>query len=241
MSSSQTVPTEAGNEPTHRTVAASWHTAIVILVLFGLSLVGAKSGSLPGVRTYGRAGGYALVMIIEWLTLAFIWYGVSSRGISMSALVGGSWARTVYLRRDLGIAVGFVIICGVGVLNGLGYLLKVGPNQAMRQMFPQTPTEIILWISMSMTAGFCEEVIFRGYLQRQFSALTRAATGGIVLQGIVFGAAHGCQGWKLMLLIAIYGSLFGLLAQWRHSLRPGIIAHFLQDGMGGLLARHLMS
>jgi membrane protease YdiL (CAAX protease family) len=39
-----------------------------------------------------------------------------------------------------------------------------------------------------------------------------------------------------MAVITIFGCLFGLLAQWRRSLRPGMIAHFLQDS-SALLAR----
>jgi uncharacterized protein len=227
-------------ESRHRAVAPGWHTAIVLLALLALSLAGALSGNLPFVGTHGRATGYVLVTAFEWVVVAFIWYGVSRQGLSLRDLIGGSWARRVAVLRDLAIAVGFLIVCGVGVLNGLGYLLKAEPNQAIRSMFPQGPTEIILYLMMALTAGFCEEVIFRGYLQRQFAALTQAAAGGIVLQGIAFGISHGYQGWKFILLIVVYGTLFGLLAQWRRSLRPGMITHFLQDGVGGLLARHLL-
>jgi membrane protease YdiL (CAAX protease family) len=39
----------------------------------------------------------------------------------------------------------------------------------------------------------------------------------------------------MIIIISVYGVLFGLLAAWRKSLRPGMIAHFLQDGVGGLL------
>jgi membrane protease YdiL (CAAX protease family) len=38
-----------------------------------------------------------------------------------------------------------------------------------------------------MTAGFCEEAIFRGYLMQQFSARTKSAILGVILQGAVFG------------------------------------------------------
>ena len=93
---------------------------------------------------------------------------------------------------------------------------------------------------MSLTAGFCEELIFRGYLQRQFAALTNSVWAAIVLQGLSFGAAHGYQGWKLMVVIAVYGSLFGVLVQWRRSLRPGMMTHFIQDGLWGVVAGYLM-
>lgn len=179
-------------------------------------------------------------MAFEWVMVAFIAYGVGRRGLRLRSLIGGSWARPLAALRDLGIALAFLIVVGGGVLNGLGYLLKAEPNQAIRNMLPQGPIEIILYLMMTLTAGFCEEVIFRGYLQCQFTAATQATAGGIVLQGIAFGASHGYQGWKFMLLIAVYGTLFGLLAQWRRSLRPGMIAHFLQDGIGGLLARHFL-
>lgn len=235
-----TPSTPALVEPPHRAVAPALHTAIVLCVLLGLSLAGALSGSLPFVGKFGRAWGYVLIATFEWVVVGFIWYGVNQREVSLRDLIGGRWARPVAVLWDLAIAVGFLVICGGGVLNGLGYLLRVAPNQALRGMFPHGPTEIILFLVLALTAGFCEEVIFRGYLQRQFAAWTQAAVGGIVLQGITFGVSHGYQGWKFMLLIAVYGTLFGVLAQWRRSLRPGMITHLLQDGIGGLLASHFL-
>lgn len=227
-------------ESRYRAIAPAWHTVILLFALLGLSLAGARSGSLPFVGAHGRAMGYVLIMAFEWVAVGFIWYGVNRQGVNLRDLIGGSWAHPGAIFRDLAIAVGFLIVCAGGILNGLGYLLKAAPNQAVRQMLPRSNTEVALFLVLSLTAGFCEEIIHRGYLQRQFSALTQSAAGGIVLQGIVFGAGHGYQGWKLMLLIAVFGTTFGLLAHWRRSLRPGMLAHFLQDGIGGLLGRHLL-
>jgi membrane protease YdiL (CAAX protease family) len=106
-------------------------------------------------------------------------------------------------------------------------------------MLPSSGAEVGLFLMLAATAGFCEELIYRGYLRRQFAALTHAAVGAIVLQALAFGASHEYQGWKFMLIIAVFGSLFGLLAHWRCSLRPGIFAHIVQDGMGGLVGRHV--
>jgi uncharacterized protein len=219
-------------DSSHQAVAPVWHTAIVLTALLGMSI----AGTLRGVGVHGRVGGYVLAMIFEWAITGFIWYGLSRRGISTSELVGGSWPGPLAVIRDTAIAVGFLVIANLA-LSGLGYLLKATSNQATRNMLPHGPTEVVVYLLLVLTAGFCEELIFRGYLQRQFTALTRAATGGIVLQSIAFGASHGYQGWKSMLVITVYGVMFGLLANWRRSLRPGIIAHFLQDGVGGLLSR----
>jgi len=238
MNSSQIDPTQAVSDATYRPIAPAWHTAVVLFVMLGFSLL---SVFAKDATVLPRLGQYLLVMVVEWSMVAFIWHGIRGRSVRLSDLIGGSWARPLAVLRDLGLAIAFVLVCGGGVLQGLGHLLKVTPNRALHNIIPQSPTEIVVWIVLSLTAGFCEEVIFRGYLRRQFAALTRSAAGGIVLQGIAFGAGHGYQGWKYMLLIAVYGTLFGLLAQWRRSLRPGMLGHALQDGVVGILARRLMN
>lgn len=229
-------PLAAGSQGSaNSSIAPAWHTAVVLLVLLGVSLVGARFTSPAAFAHHGRAPSYLLVVALEWSTVAFIWWGLSRRGMGLSDLIGGSWVRRIHVLRDLLIGVGFIIVFG-GAVQGLTYLLKATPTQALSAMIPQTPLELILWVPLSLTGGFCEEVIFRGYLQRQFSALAHTIVGGIVLQGIVFGLSHGYQGWKLMSIIALYGACFGWLAHWRRSLRPGMLGHALQDAVGGLLA-----
>ncbi len=221
-------------------IAPAWHTAVVLFLMLGLSYMGAHI-ALPGfVGSHDRAHIYLLVIVIEWTTVSFIWWGLGRRGIRMRDLVGGNWARPVHLLHDLGLGIAFILIFGGVVLQGLARLLNAVSPEAMRTMMPQTASEMILWVLMSLTAGFCEELIFRGYLQQQFFALTHSVTAGIVLQAVIFGLSHGYQGWRLMLLIAIYGACFGLLAYWRRSLRPGMLGHALQDTAGGLLAHFLM-
>lgn len=230
---------EAQTGAPHVAAAPAWHTAVVIVVMLAVSILGARTRNLPGVSGHGRIGGYVLVMIFEWGTAGFIWWALRRRGLKVSDLIGGSWARPRLVLLDIGLAVGFLLVSAV-VLNGLGYLLKAVPNQAMRNMFPQGLAQVAVYLLLVVTAGFCEELIFRGYLQRQFTALTQTAAGGIVLQGILFGASHGYQGWRFMSLITVFGIMFGLLALWRGTLRPGMIAHFLQDGVGGLLASRFL-
>lgn len=38
-----------------------------------------------------------------------------------------------------------------------------------------------------------------------------------------------------MALIAVYGAMFGFLALWRRSLRPGMMAHAWHDSFEGIL------
>ena len=92
---------------------------------------------------------------------------------------------------------------------------------------------------MSATAGLCEEITFRGYLQRQFAVVTNSMLAGVLISAGVFGASHGYEGLARMVLIGIYGLMFGLLAWWRKSLRPGMIAHAWHDAFSGAALRML--
>jgi membrane protease YdiL (CAAX protease family) len=104
-------------------------------------------------------------------------------------------------------------------------------------LLPQNQLEIFLWILTSITAGICEEIIFRGYFQRQFSAWTGNVSAGVLLSAAAFGAGHIYQGWRSAIIILVYGLLFGILAEFRKSLRPGMMTHAWHDGFAGLAGR----
>ncbi|PYX99134.1 MAG: CPBP family intramembrane metalloprotease [Acidobacteria bacterium] len=100
---------------------------------------------------------------------------------------------------------------------------------------PRGGLELALWICMSVVAGFVEEVVFRGYFQRQFSTLLRNVWAGMLVSAAIFGLSHGYEGRQRMLLIFVYGALFGTLAILRKSLRPGMMAHAWHDSIEGVL------
>jgi membrane protease YdiL (CAAX protease family) len=240
MSSSPVVEPAERRESNLLPIAPVWHTIVLLCILAAFSLASARSANLaPVVSRHGRYAGYVQVMALEWIMVVFVWYGIRRRGVRLRDLIGGRWNGIGAVVRDVAIAIGFLVVAGL-VLNAIVHLLKGAPNQAIRNLLPRTHVEIALYLALAATAGFCEEVIFRGYLQRQFAALTRSATAAILVQAIAFGAGHGYQGWKYMIVIGVFGILFGLLAHWRGSLRPGMIAHALQDGAVGLLARRIL-
>jgi uncharacterized protein len=101
-------------------------------------------------------------------------------------------------------------------------------------VLPHGLPESVLWVCVSVTAGACEEIVFRGYLQRQLSALTGSVTAGILLQSIAFGISHGYQGLAPMAITGSYGLVLGILAWWRGNIRAGALAHATTDIVGGL-------
>jgi membrane protease YdiL (CAAX protease family) len=108
------------------------------------------------------------------------------------------------------------------------------PSPRVQEILPRGPLESALWVALALSAGFAEELVFRGYFQRQFAAFTRRPPVAIVLQAALFGVSHGYQGLGACLRITLHGLLFGLVAAWRRSLRPGMAAHALTDLIAGL-------
>jgi membrane protease YdiL (CAAX protease family) len=228
--------------PESGSIAPIWHTVLVLVMLLGIAGLSAWKGSVSpagGVSQNARLLNYGTVMAWEWLTVGLIAWGVRLRGKSIADLIGGRWPNAAAVFRDVRIGVLFLLASDL-ILAIIQFALKNSPNQALRDLLPQTPIETAVWFALTATAGFCEEVIFRGYLQQQLSRMTRNATAGLVLQAVVFGLCHGYQGAKSVITIAIYGAMFGWLAQRQRSLRPGMITHFLQDGVGGLIAREAL-
>jgi len=223
-------------------IAPGWHTVVVVIFLLSIAALEAWSlATSPDVAfsSRDRIVNYTLVLAWEWPTVAFIAWGVRKRGHRLRDLIAGRWPTVGAFWRDLGIGVLFLL--GAGLILGLiRRALGDLPTQAVRNLLPDSLMERALWVVLSATAGFCEETIFRGYLQKQFARLTGNTGAGIVLQAIVFGACHGYQGLKSMISIAFYGFLFGLLANHVQNLRPGMLAHFLQDSVAGLAGRAIL-
>jgi len=229
--------------PERKLLAPVWHTIVFILIVLLNSY--STAVSLPKVAASasprGRIFGYVFTIGWELVLLLIVWLGIRSRGVKIKELIGGRWKSPEDFLIDIGIAIGFWLVA-LMILGGLGYLLGLAkPSQAgevkklAEMLGPQTPIALTMFILLSSVAGFIEEIIFRGYLQRQFGALTGNIYLGLVLSAIVFGLGHGYEGPRRMALIAVFGMLFGLLTIWRRSLRPGMIAHAWHDSFSGIV------
>lgn len=227
---SSTATMSDGNTP----VAPWWHTVLVLLILAATSVAGSRSHGLPKAHLPGlnaRVSSYLTVLVVEWLIVFVIWLGLRARGLRIGDLVSARWRKATAFLRDLGLAIAFLVVA-TPCLWLVGWLLRARYNPAA--ILPTTAVELVLWLLLAATAGFCEELIFRGYFSRQFGAWSGRRIVGVVLQGVVFGLAHGYQGWRMMALITVFGWMFGALALWRRSLLPGMLAHWMQDSMGGI-------
>lgn len=225
----------------HSRVAPVWHTVVFIVVTLGLTALQARQPELKNLNLPSRTPLYAVMIMFEFIMLAYVWIGLRVAGKTFRDIIGGRWTRGIDFWIDVGIAAGFTcVVWGMLLVMNVALGKNETQMEAVKALLPRTLLEMAIWVCLAVTAGFCEEFIFRGYLQRQFLALTGRVEAAVVLQALVFGAAHSYQGWKGALTITIYGALFGILAAWRKSLRPGMIQHAGQDTFSGLVGSFIM-
>ena len=228
-------------------LAPLWHTGIIILLLLGISAVNVLTHHLA-TQSRSHFAMYAVTLLWEWILLALVHWGLLMRGTPLRQLLGVRRRGAVEIWTDIAIALGFwfaslIALGAVGLLLRRAHLHPEDIRAIVSQMAPSSIGELAFWIALSISAGICEELIFRGYLQQQFTALTRHIWLGIAISAVFFGLAHGYEGISGMLLIVLYGVFFGILAHLRRSLRAGMFAHAWHDSLSGIVlyfAGHLL-
>lgn len=223
---------------TDKLVAPLWHTGLILLIFLTLMLLGFYSQrnsmtDAPSASQGGKVFLYLSIIALQYGLLRLIIGGLRRKGFSLGNIIGAKGNDLRAIGFDFAIAIIFWVIC-TGALELIKMWLGGFDNHA-GGLLPNGIVENLLWIVVSIAAGFVEEVCYRGYLQKQILALTGSVAVAILLQAFLFGISHSYQGIKSSFVIFIYGAMFGLLAYWRDSLRPGIIAHALTDITGGLI------
>ena len=219
---------------------ASWtHTVVVVSVFAALALAGVLGHAHVSANRASVASRpntiliYVGLIAAEWALVMYVRRGVRRTGTTLVDLLGGGLSERRNLLSDLALGAS---LWGMWALIELASAHWWGASSGatVRPFLAHRPVEVVTWIVLSMSAGFAEEVVFRGYLQRQFGSLTGSAGVALVMQAALFGVSHGYQGPGACARIIAFGCLFGLVALWRRRLRPGIIAHALTDIIAGL-------
>ena len=85
-----------------------------------------------------------------------------------------------------------------------------------------------LFVALAVTPAICEELLFRGYLQRQVER-GWGTTTSIVLVGVLFGAYH--LRLSQLIPLSLLGIYMGYVVWATGSLWSGVLVHFLNNGL----------
>jgi uncharacterized protein len=231
------VNVDANREQTlYPVIAPWWHTALLIAPLLGFSFLGSLQPAHRGLNERHLAQ-YLATLAWEWILAALVIWGIRMRRVPLRQLLGKrrpswkDWTEDFILAATFWIAAS-ILLTAIGVMMKLAHLST--PQKILAQLAPKNAFELMLWVLLSISAGICEELVFRGYLLQQFSHVGKRLWFGVLGSSLLFGVAHGYEGVSGILAISIYGAMFCLLAIMRGSLRPGMIAHAWHDIFSGI-------
>ena len=104
--------------------------------------------------------------------------------------------------------------------------------ERFRALLPVTKVERHSYLGFAITAGVCEELVYRGFLLFYFLQIfqdTIPFEWGIVFSAVVFGLAHCYQGLRGVLATGLIGIFFAYLYWYTGSLFPSMVTHALMD------------
>ncbi|PSR11892.1 MAG: hypothetical protein DA408_06095 [Bacteroidetes bacterium] len=180
-----------------------------------------------------------------WLWLlagatAGVWFGNGRPW----ALIGLDWPWSVPTGWPLVVTLAFMLLYVADTFLEVSRQVKRDPTaeniQTELSFLPQTAYEFFHFIFLALTAGFCEEFIFRGFFVRYFQCLfgyeEATYTLAILVPALIFGLVHLYQGWHAVVKITAMAIMFGYVFVHTNSLWLLIAIHAAVDLIGGAIA-----
>jgi membrane protease YdiL (CAAX protease family) len=167
-------------------------------------------------------------LIVEWLFVIVLWFALRVRGSSFTDI--GVWRFGTWPAWIIAL-----LFAALSIAGNLRLLPRM--HVPISYAFLPPGFHLVAALLMGITAGFCEEVLFRAFLMTEF---VRAGYGKflqVLIPGLAFGLAHagylnqGFLPWLgIMLPTAFLGMMWGIAyLLGRRGLVPTLVAHFLND------------
>jgi membrane protease YdiL (CAAX protease family) len=192
--------------------------------------------AMPSVSTTERFSLYASTIAFQWAMVALVAWR--------------AWAHR-FTATELGLVIDgrsgvlFGGIVGGGVLAALQWLnlrrmgrlpaASRGLLQSLAErIFPQSRVEMLPFFALALTAGICEEFLYRGFAMGAFLRAGLPIWEVVLISSFLFGLAHLYQGYGGAVGATLLGALFGAARMDYHSLIPVIIWHSAVDLIAGV-------
>jgi membrane protease YdiL (CAAX protease family) len=109
-----------------------------------------------------------------------------------------------------------------------------GSLQAIAErILPQSTVELLPYLALAITAGLCEEFLYRGFAMAVLGYVGLQAWSVVLLSSILFGLAHSYQGRGGIVMTLLIGLILGASRIAYDSLVPAVFWHSAMDVVAG--------
>jgi len=191
----------------------------------------------PRVESRERVSLYLSTILFQWVAVGIAGWRAWVHGYTRPEL--GLSTGPNLLRTIIAGIVGTVLLASLHWMNfrRMGRLLdKLPPRvQAMAtRILPQSATERLPFSALAITAGCCEEFLYRGFAMAAFARAGFPIWASVVVSSVLFGAAHLYQGRGGLIGTGILGLLFSAFRAYTGSLLPVAAWHAAVDIVAGI-------
>ncbi|HEY7862569.1 MAG TPA: CPBP family intramembrane glutamic endopeptidase [Thermoanaerobaculia bacterium] len=190
-----------------------------------------------------RRRAWKLTIAGQWgLSLGLIaWWLYQKRplpSLGLAPIAGG--AGSAFAIGAALVAVGFLVWQLVAVRKGgaarEALRSQIAPVEAL---LPHDAPELRLFMAVAVTAGICEELLYRGFMFWYLERLGGTVLA-VVVSALLFGVAHVYQGVSGLWKAGIAGLATAGLRVLTGSLWVPMVLHGAVDVLGGLTAREAL-
>ena len=201
-----------------------------LLLLVGLILLILNGWYLQDLGPKFLTGIFVEVLLAI-LTLLFI----KMEDLPVREVLRWRWPGWGAIALSVLVGAGFWMI-GI-VVNLLSMVIFGYATPAPPDAYPANGLEVLLFATATVIAApICEEILFRGYIQRAYG--TRRRWVGWVISGVIFAMYHlRFQGALPLLPVAL---VLGYVAWRNDALLPSIIVHAVYNGVSTLVMAGLV-
>ena len=219
------------------------------LLAFTLVVIGPLVTGTIGLRRFREASpqelprvrgdAYRIAMTTQWLRVlatGLIWW-LTRRPLADLGLEPHFGAGFI------GVTVGLVVIVGVMIrqrgpaLDDPESLAEIRARlENVEFLLPHTRLEFKRFAWVAVTAGLCEELLYRGYLIWYFSHALPWWAAGLV-SALAFGMGHAYQGTRGVAVTTLLGAFLAAVYFLSGSLFVPMVIHALMDLHTGDMAR----
>jgi membrane protease YdiL (CAAX protease family) len=194
--------------------------------------------ALPSVDAKEKLALYAMTIAFQWVLVGLVAWRAVARGITIQELGLGSqgWLRIV-----VGGLFGAAFIGGLQWLNlrRIGKMEGEAPEllrKLANRLLPVNPLEYLPYSALAITAGVCEEFLYRGFAIASLCKAGLPLWLVVIISSILFGLAHAYQGRGGIISTGVFGVLLAIGRIGFGSLVPVMMWHAGLDLAAGIAA-----
>ena len=216
--------------------------AIITLLVIGVAmpLLGVWDfrrllAAVAAGRADARFKAYTWTLIMEWALVAIFagWWLFNGRGLAPIGLLPTA-AGWQWLANGLGIAATVIVIWQMfTVIKSPKELAKARKAMGdLGTLAPQTAADKKMFAAVAISAGICEEIVYRGVLLAVLTPLI-GLWPAVGVSSLIFGLAHTYQGLFGIVKTGFIGLIFTLLVIYSGSLFVAMLLHAVVDLTSG--------